>query len=445
MSFKTTLAATAARFAKNEAGSFAVPFALGLSVLLAGTGYAIDLSMQVKGKSEVQDVADIASLAAAKQVDANQAELDAIAADVFNAHFGVGGNALVDTVTRDGDAVTVLAQGSVPTTFSRLFGIDEMLVNVASTATYSERKLDIALVLDTTDSMSGQKMADLKVAAGSLIDTIEDLDGDTVRLSVTPFSQHVNIGTGRRNAEWLDVPADREVDRWERVEGSARDCGDRPRGDRDGVAQGGTYYACDYDWVVKGTRTETWKGCVGSRQNPLDVKAAYDGDSIPGLLNKPCGSEIQALTSNMANVRGSVNALTTQGNTYLPSGLLWGWRQLEPSAPLVNTDPAPKEDRILVLMTDGENTKSKRNGEDGHWGNSKGQADKRTRDLCDAVKSGKVTVYTIAFQVTDGSTRNLLQDCASSTANYFNAQNAQDLNAAFDAIGDSVKGLRVTS
>ena len=454
MSFKSAFT----KFRHDTSGSIAVPFALGLSVLLGASGYAIDLALHIKGKEAVQDVADAASLAAALQTDADQGELDAIASDVFAAHFGEPGRAFVAGVSRDGDRVTVQARTSVPTTFSRLFGIDTMDVNVASTSIYSERKLDISLVLDTTASMEGQKMADLKVAAGNLLDTIERLDGDSVRVSVTPFAQHVNVGTSRRNSDWLAVPADNVIPAGSfctmvRPEISRTNCRTVTNiWTRDGVDIPYQQEVCDVTrgepYEVCGTypsRTETWQGCVGSRQSPLDVKAAFDGDRIPGLINKPCGSEIQTLTSDMSAVRGAVNGLATNGETYLPSGLLWGWRQLAPSAPLPVSDPAPAGDRILVLMTDGDNTKSKIAGQDGHWGGSKGQANKRTDELCRAVKSDEITVFTIAFQVDDGATRNLLQDCASTSSNYFNAQNAQELIAAFNAIGDSVTGLRITS
>ena len=467
MSFKSaltntvanTVANTARKFCASETGSIAVPFAIGLSVLLGASGYAIDLALHVKGKEAVQDVADAASLAAALSTDADQGELDAIASDVFAAHFGESGRDFVAGVSRDGDRVTVQAQASVPTTFSRLFGINTMDVNVASTSVYSERKLDISLVLDTTDSMSFDgKIDDLKVAAGNLIDTIERLDGEKVRVSVTPFAQHVNVGTSRRNSEWLSVPADR-VRPSEYTCNTTRpviartNCRFEPRTTtRDGVRTTFQKKVCDVtrgepvtNCAWRAPRAETWNGCVGSRQSPLDLKAAYDGARIPGLLNKPCGSEIQTLTSDMNAVRNTVNSLSTRGETYLPSGLLWGWRQLDRSAPLTVAAPASAGDRILVLMTDGENTKSKLPGQDAHRGNSKADADARTAQLCDAVKASEVTIYTIAFQVDDGATRNLLQDCASSSSNFFRARNAQELVAAFDAIGDSLKGLRVAS
>jgi len=444
MSLRNMFANTASRFVRNEDGSFAVVFAISLGVILMGVGYAIDMSRTVTAKGQVQSVADIASLTAARASNTTDADLRQIADAVFIEHLGAGADALITEVSRDNDSVTVKAADNVPTSFSRIFGVNELGLAVSSTALYAERKMDIALVLDTTESMSGRKLNSLKRAAGELIDTIDDLDGDSVRLSVMPFAQHVNVGTSRRSAAWLDVPADEPAATWQRVPGSERNCrtesGIR---DRDGVPTPYRYNTCDYDWERGPDRTRTWQGCVGSRNIPLDQRPAYDGVKIPGLLDKPCGTEILPLTSDMGRVRSKVRELRAQGDTYMPAGLLWGWRALDASAPLTNTDAAPKEDQVLVLMTDGMNTRSK-DGE-GHFGRNQNEADNKTRALCNAIKGQDITVYTIAYEVTDSSTQSLLENCASSRANYFDARSTEELNKAFRAIADSVKELRVSS
>ena len=444
MSLRKMFANSAARFSRNEDGSFAVIFAVTMGVVIMGAGYAIDMNRTVTAKNQVQSVADIASLTAARAPNTTDADLRDIANAVFIEHLGAGADGLITEVSRDEDSVTVKASDDVPTTFSRIFGVDELGLAVSSTALYSERKMDIALVLDTTESMSGRKLASLKRAAGELVDTIDDLDGDSVRLSVMPFSQHVNVGTSRRSAPWLDVPADAQAPTWRRVPGTERNCrtesGTR---NRDGVPTPYSYRKCDYDWERGPDRTSTWQGCVGSRNIPLDQRPAYDGVEIPGLLDKPCGTEILPLTPDMSRVRTKLNELSAQGDTYMPAGLLWGWRALDASAPLTNPDAAPKEDQVIVLMTDGMNSRSK-NGE-GHFGRDKGDADNKTRALCDAIKGDNITVYTIAYEVTDAPTRNLLSNCASNPVNYFDARSTEELNKAFRDIAASVKELRVSS
>ena len=61
-----------------------------------------------------------------------------------------------------------------------------------------------------------------------------------------------------------------------------------------------------------------------------------------------------------------------------------------------------------------------------------------TETLCQNVKNDNIEVFTIAFEVNDNDTKNMLSDCANSTANYFDAGNAQQLEDAFLDIADSI-------
>lgn len=443
------------RYLGDASGSIAVPFALSLFVMLAVVGVAIDINNQTREKQSLQAVTDIASLQLARKLDANDAELTRIAQTIFEEHLGPRGRDMVTSVNRKGDGVTVVANSFVDTTFTALLGRDRLDVSTQSTSVYSERRMDIVLALDITGSMKGKKLDSLKAATTNMVDTFRGIQGDTVRVGLAPFAAHVNVGLDYRNAPWLDVPPDRVTPqdpcKTSYPNAVKENCRPETRTRiNDGVPETYTVEVCDVDrgeprTVCKDRPpiVETWRGCVGSRATPLDEQADFDGVRIPGLLNKPCTDKILPVTSDMDAVQSSINTFKPRGETYMPSGLLWGWRLLEPSEPIANTDPAPEEDRVLVLMTDGVNTKSK-NGI-GHFGTDSIAADTKTQTLCSAIKSRNITVYTIAYEVTDGSTRNLLQDCASDPANYFDAKNAAQLAAAFKAIADSVVQLRVAS
>ena len=94
MSLRNLFANTAARFVKNEDGSFAVVFAISMGVILMGVGYAMDMSRTVTAKNQVQDVADVAALTAARAPNTTDAELREIADAVFVQHLGAGADAL---------------------------------------------------------------------------------------------------------------------------------------------------------------------------------------------------------------------------------------------------------------------------------------------------------------------------------------------------------------
>ena len=65
-------------------------------------------------------------------------------------------------------------------------------------------RTEVALVLDTTKSMEGARLAELKRAARKFLDTIDaslpDNDANAFKVAIVPFSEYVNVGLGRRAA-----------------------------------------------------------------------------------------------------------------------------------------------------------------------------------------------------------------------------------------------------
>jgi Mg-chelatase subunit ChlD len=77
--------------------------------------------------------------------------------------------------------------------------------------------------------------------------------------------------------------------------------------------------------------------------------------------------------------------------------------------------------KYIVFMTDGDNNYT--------------SADTETKKWCDLARTNGVEVYTVAFMAPDRG-KALLSYCATTSAHYFAAENADDLNAAFDYIGE---------
>lgn len=449
---KSKFLSTTSNFVQNESGNFAIMSAVTLAMLVGGLAVAVDGANGYSAKQRLQDTTDAIALLAARGEIEGQANLTAAAQEYFNLTYpGQNGARInLDSITRDGDAVTVVASNNIDTYFTGIFGKSGLDVKATSSAQYSNKNIDIALVLDTTYSMTGGKMSSLKSSANNLINTFSDFENDNLRVSVVPFAQYVNVGTSRRNAAWLDVPADEVVTYQKRDVISRNNCRTVTRhGTKDGVSTTWQARECDttYGAPYNATWTATWTGCVGSRQAPHHERADYAGRQIPGLLNSQakCGTEIRPLTANLNSVKQTISSLKADGNTYLPAGLAWGWRALDNEAPLTEAAsmPADKTDKVLVLMTDGENHNSK-NGLL-HNGNSRGNADQTTRRLCEKIKNEDIQVFTIAYEVNDTPTQKMLRNCASGSGNFFNASNAQQLNQAFQAIGASLNELRITA
>jgi hypothetical protein len=201
------------------------------------------------------------------------------------------------------------------------------------------------------------------------------------------------------------------------------------------------------------TNNYIWRGCVGSRDAPLDVKdVGYAAKKVPGLLDDKCSAhntpvEILPLTTDKASVLAKIDDLTPRGETYIPAGLTWGLRVLSDNAPFTGgasyaTVQAQQGVKALILMTDGANTISATYPE--HNGSSAADANDNVEKLCDEIKHEKVEVYTIAFEVTDTTIKNLLEDCATTPAKYFDATDSADLTEAFEQIADSLQELALT-
>jgi hypothetical protein len=292
------------------------------------------------------------------------------------------------------------------------------------------------------------------------VDLLEGSGSDKVKIGLVPFSNYVNVGMDNRDASWIDVPADSSrTENYQyqpQTQTGFRTCtGSVERTGTyniDGASSTYTYNeltGCSGadTWENSGpeetrsrTITETWSGCVGSRDSGLHLRDASYASRIPGLMNTSCAAEILPLTKDYTAIRTRLGELNAKGNTYLPAGLAWGQRALSPQEPYA--EGATDTIKYLVLMTDGENTLSLNVPE--HNGSDTGETDKDTQRLCTDIKADDITVFTIAFMVDDTATQNILKKCASNGTTYFRADDADGLNEAFTSIANSVLSARLT-
>ncbi|PWW02173.1 Flp pilus assembly protein TadG [Hoeflea marina] len=133
-------------------------------------------------------------------------------------------------------------------------------------------------------------------------------------------------------------------------------------------------------------------------------------------------SATQPLDWGTTGARAFVEGLQPEGRTDSTDAFKWALAAVlddsETEAHKIRNELIP--DRMLVFMTDGENTYS--------------SADSSTRRLCEAAKVAKVEIYTVAFDAPSRG-RDLLSYCATSTQHYFDARNSADLARAFRNIG----------
>lgn len=434
--------------------------ALAVPVLIMLGGLSIDFAFKQNARTLLQDSLDSALLAAARSGENSltgkqQVALQFATSNLAGKYVSSG---LSVTVSEDAETGELLGNATVnvPNFFGGLFGQTTSEIGVRSAVRSDSPPLEVIFVLDKTGSMAGAKLTALKSAATDLVDQL--MDGEIVRVGVVPFARYVNIGMGLRNEPGFDVPADTQSCSLQQVPSysNPHNCTPNPTGTcyNDGVPYPcGGGQSCQYDvtYTERNVCNDVkWYGCVGSRDEPLNARDETPSTEVPGLMNVWCGGNaITRLTNSKATVTAAINALTAEDQTYIPAGLMMGWHALSHRAILPDgTDPSTVQgaavNRAIVLMTDGANTASKDGGAATHWSGSVGAANALTSNLCRNINDDGVTVYTIAFDVTDAQITNILRQCASQPDQAFSADNASELSGAFEAVGKSLSRLRLS-
>lgn len=466
-------------------------FALALPVLVMMVGGGIDFYRAYAARQSSQGSVDAAVLAAAASREEQLAGLERVAESFLNQNLDYRYlNREIETeVDQPVPAhLRLRFTGTVTPIFLGIIGVRELPVVVTATATRGTAdKVELALVLDNTWSMSATdgtsttRIAALKSASRLLVDELMQRNDGKVRIGVVPYGDYVNVGVANRSQPWVSVPADYQTT-------SARVCTKRTTEQRncrrsptprtcttvvDGISRTRdcTPQICDTVTVPEyetcsggGTTRYRWYGCVGSRfEGQLRLNDERPEKTYPGLLSpsQNCLTPITPLTDQKTTVVSAIQSLVVnvggyQPQTYIPSGLIWGVNVLSPSAPMTEGAAYHSENRnprkIMVLMTDGENTlrfepSNGRHIAPSSSGTSGAQQLRATNDdttaICAYAKAQKIEVFTVALGVASSQARNMLEDCATGSDHYFDARDTTALRAAFSSIARSINKVRL--
>lgn len=531
-------------FTRDRRGNFGIMMAALAIPLMMAIGLVSDVATMARVRAHLQNTTDAAVLAIAREgALITQERAETIAREFLDAN--LRGDYRNLRVTRDGARISVSAEVSAGLGFTDLFRQDRSNITTVSTADISTMGYEIGLILDTTGSMKGGKLAAMKEAVNGLIDSMaaQVQERDKLKFALVPFATFVNVGpqfgptfdrTGRQNsgtgASWLDLQGASGVQQAELAPGVSRfqlysnvdrtwtgcvesrapgatnlDISDEaPNAARpetlfvpafaiDEPDSGGYRNSYIRSSAVPNVATiaeqrKRWRkygvettlagtplndGLVGlllgilqlgKRIIPIDDSVSAGEPKGPGYgCTMP---PVTALSTDFAELKRRVNALTASGTTNITEGVAWGMRVLSPGEPFTQGAPSSRRSirKIMIVLTDGSNvfgadstalrSRYSSNGYlvDGRLGIMDGGAsatnnvmNERTLLACQAAKDQKMDVYTIKLEEPDVATGDMLRQCASSPDKYIDVPNRARLDEAFKDIIDKVAVIRLAS
>ncbi|MCZ7660630.1 MAG: VWA domain-containing protein [Xanthobacteraceae bacterium] len=421
-----TLFARFVSFCRDRRAHVAPLFAISMVPIIGAVGSSVDYSRANAIKSALQSALDSTSLMLSREAQSlAQDAIKTTGETYFRAQFNQLVQPAAEVVSFDAK-FTSPVQGSFDLVMTATVSMDltfmgvvqkimastdpsKLQISASSEVKWGMKRLELALVLDNTGSMQqSSKMYHLKNAAKDLLTTLKTAAkkaGD-VKVAIIPFDTTVKIGTAYKDEFWIDY--------------------------------------------TENSLTKTnWEGCVEDRDRSpnsinYDVRdvAPVQGDPATYYPAIQCGSLATAMPltdvtdgTGWTNLNGKIDEMTPAGYTNTTIGLVWGWHALTANSPFPQgSAPAPDLDKVVVMLTDGQNTRNR-------WTTSQSSIDARMQLACDNAKAAGIRIYTV--RVIDGNA-SLLRGCASSPSMYYNVQQASELSSVFSSIAQNLANLRIS-
>lgn len=393
-----------------------------LMIVIAGAG--IDYGRAVMARSSIAHALDSAVLTVARELSVKlmtDAEIATAINKTFAANLESGGltGISVAPITYSIDPteglVTAQTTANVPTNFIFMGGIgpDTIPVSVEAQSTYSLFDIELAMIVDVTGSM-GSYTASLRTAAQAIVDILLPVGTDPseskVRISLTPYSEGVNLG------EYAAKITNNKA--------GSRNCATERMGEK-------KYTDASYNYA--GAYSEYFGG--GSNTCPSNPK-------------------IEPLTNKRDVLTTAISKLVPGGGTAGQTGILFGWYTLSPNWNNVWKNEsqaaaygADKLQKIALIMTDGDFNVYYDKDAKGNWkayGSSglNGESSKRGKKYCDSMKAKDIRVYTVYFGTRSTSAgAKVMQYCATDAGTYFMATNSAALISAFQKIANQIQAI----
>ena len=446
------LKAAARRMTRDEGGAAAVFFAIALLLLTPMTLGLIDIYLSTTQRGQLQDALDTATLYAARSPATTTADIDAIGDAALRANLVLpeGESIVQSDFVLDGVKVIGTAAITPP-------GISPQIWNQANVVANSEvvrnsNNVEVALVLDTTGSMSGQKLSDMKVAAKDLVDiVVQDIQTPYYsKMAIVPYSMAVNVGGYANQVRGVPKAGTNPT----------RGVNTRPPYSRFWFRNNSyddrtwNINTCVTERTGTNAYTDVAPTTAANLVGPNYQSSTYACDAV---------ATIEPLSTDKTALKNKINGFTASGVTAGHIGLAWGWYMVSPNfAELWPTESKPAAYgasellKVVILMTDGEfntaycngviskNYSGTSNSQEINCNATNGSAFTQAKTLCTNMKAKGVIVYTVGFALGGNANAiDVMNKCATDEKHVYLPGSGTALKDAFKSIGQDINSLRL--
>lgn len=459
---------TARRFSDDRRGHFAVLTGVVMSMLAVGVGMGVNLAQLYTVKSNLRHALDSAVTSTARDlttgVIATRDVRRSVEAFLFaNAETqSIAGRDLVlsgidvDTTRR---TVEATAHVDVDLFFPLFAGSGTQRVAAANSALYSDRLIEVAMMLDVTGSMarSGRidKIGDLRAAASNAVELMlgsQNPSNPRVRVAIVPYAEAVNTG---RLADTVFVETRGGADLPPAVDAPVAVAASRPD-------------ACATERRLRSGAADLGDDGPGAERRNGAGKIYLARVNRDDRLGVCPSAALVPLTADKEVLLDTIEDFRASGVTAGGIAAQWGYYMLSPKwrgairaadagdGP-ANHDPN-KVSKVAILMTDGQfNTAFAGVGAGETPQLQQGtRARANAEAICAAMKADGIRVFTIGFDLDNpgmsrserDQAKSVLRNCAStdtpSSRHYFEASTGAELDKAFREIIANTERLALT-
>ncbi|MEI5678913.1 MULTISPECIES: TadE/TadG family type IV pilus assembly protein [unclassified Mesorhizobium] len=450
-------------FANNRSGNFTLLAAVTMSVVLLTIGFGINVAQSLNVKSSLQSALDSAVTSTARDLTTGTIEekdarrmVEAFLSANSTSRFSTKDRFVLDNLVIDKTArtLTATAHANVVLAFP-MFNIGDPRVGGESAAIYSDKKIEVAMMLDLTGSMkkagTDDKLGDLQEAAKRAVEAL--LDGknlnDRVRVALVPYANSVNVGAAiAEKAVYIEKNgADRG-----RVVSNA---------DPKNVTSSGSGRPDNCATERKGTTyvyTDDGPDVAMVNRDFLltEFAGGYTDGKITYAKSEKCPKAVMVpLTANLKTLTDSIGTFVADGGTGGHIGVQWTWYMLSDKwKNVLATSAAPgpydKVAKYAILMTDGEFNLGFSGASTVQEVYGTGAANRsipHATKLCAEMRKAGIEIFTIGFKLPD-SARKLMRDCATpdngGIKHFYDTSSGSQLDQAFQQIVNNIEGLALT-